>query len=229
MGDSYAGIPCVGGVPSFNVVVSDDASVAVPWSAKKPNASNHCLASCLRPFASDGETLPQTLFDFCFGKPFFGDIGKVFSGSEVLIWYLFVAVSFFPGNAAIKALLIAIIWSSIFAFGLGYFVKPVDIKRSPRTKVLYESEKDKVDNVEGKVIFDLERYLLLFTYTKSVVAIPHEKIREIETLRLPVEQTPTPAVASPTSAQTSPRPTETTHVLPSPVQLPTATAESQKK
>jgi hypothetical protein len=172
--------------------------------------------------------IPAIFVHKVFGNTF-GDIWNVFLGSAILLWYFFVAVSFYPGNAAIKALLIAIIWSSIFAAGIGAFVKPGEIELSPRTRVLYESEKDKVDNVEGKVIFDLERYLLLFTYSKSVVAIPHEKIREIETPPLPVEQKPTPAVASPTPAQTSPKPTETAHVSATPVQSPTATAEPQKK
>jgi hypothetical protein len=103
-------------------------------------------------------------------------------------------------------------------------------KKTLLSQVFFESEKDKLASLEGKIIFDLERYLLLFTESKSIVAIPpHEKIRSIQTPPLPVAKKPTPAVASPTPPQASTSPKETPQVSPSPVQSPTATAEPQKK
>src|SRR5262245_37413689 len=128
------------------------------------------------------------------------------------------------------------------------------IPEAPLTQVLFESEKDKVASLEGKLIFDLDRYLLLYTeidplhpqISGRVVAIPHEKIKCIET---PPVESPIPAetshkpsetvrrrvlaspVESPTAVEISPRPSVTTHhkVLASPVESPRATAEPQKK
>jgi hypothetical protein len=130
-----------------------------------------------------------------------------------------------------------------FALFLGEYYARFDIEEAPLTRVLFESEKDRLAAVEGKIIFDLERYLLPLSESKSVVAIPHEKIKSIEAPPLPKEEKPapavtlpTPAVASPTAAVASPTPagtphtrTETPHVLPSPVASPTATAAPQKK
>jgi hypothetical protein len=125
-----------------------------------------------------------------------------------------------------------------FALRLGRHYAQFGIQKASLARVVFESEKDRVAAVEGHVIFDLDRYLLLLTERESVVAIPHEKIKSIETPPLPVEQKPTPAVTSPTPAVasptaavaspapagTSPMPTETPHVSPTPI----TTAEPQK-
>jgi hypothetical protein len=102
------------------------------------------------------------------------------------------------------------------------------IPEAPSTQVLFESEKDKVASLEGKLIFDLDRYLLLYTEIDSlhpqisgrIVAIPHEKIKWIQT----------PPVESPIAAETSHRPPETIRrrVLPSPVESP-APAETSPR
>jgi hypothetical protein len=107
---------------------------------------------------------------------------------ECFVFYTFVGVSFLPGSAAIKGLLIAIVWCAALANGVGYYVKPNQVGRAPSTRVYFESEKDKDGVLEGKVIFDLDRYLLLNTGHKSVVAIPHERIKSIQTPPLPKEQ-----------------------------------------
>jgi|GraSoi2013_100cm_1033763.scaffolds.fasta_scaffold68161_3 hypothetical protein len=67
-----------------------------------------------------------------------------------------------------------------------------EIKVGAITKVLFESEKDKVGTVQGRVIFDLDRYLLLFlersaenSRRECVIAIPHERIKSIQTPPLP--------------------------------------------
>jgi hypothetical protein len=141
-------------------------------------------------------------------------------------------VAFVPITRVVKVMFVMAASSIFFAHYLGSHYEPYAIRERPLSRVLFESEKDKVAAVEGKAIFDLERYLLLLTEdktVKSVVAIPHEKIKSIQTPPLPVEQKPTPVVASTTPAETSPRATETSHVSPSPVQSPTATAEPQKK
>ena len=106
------------------------------------------------------------------------------------------------------------------------------IPEAPLTQVLFESEKDKVASLEGKLVFDLDRYLLLYIESDPlhpqisgrVVAIPHEKIKWIQTPPVSVEQKPIPA-------ETSPRPPESIRrrVLASPVESPRATAEPQRK
>lgn len=95
-----------------------------------------------------------------------------------------VAVAFFKANTVVTVLLLIIPVSVFFASSLGSFYKSLEIKEAPRARVLFESEKDQVAAVEGHVIFDLDRYLLLLTENKSggsVVAIPHEKIKSIQT------------------------------------------------
>jgi hypothetical protein len=111
---------------------------------------------------------------------------------------------------------VAVPWLMLFALNLGIY-EPFDIQEAPLTRVLFESEKDCVAAVEGKVIFDLERYLLLLTENKtgksvvaipveknestqnfllsftvklggSIVAIPHEKIKSVQTPPMPQEQ-----------------------------------------
>ena len=119
-----------------------------------------------------------------------------------------VCVSFLRTSAVVKALLVIILWAMTFALLFGTNEKSAEIQEEPLTRVLFESEKDGVAAVEGKVIFDLERYLLLFNENKadtsvvgpmgnydwvpklkgSVVAIPHEKIKSIQTPPLPKEQ-----------------------------------------
>jgi hypothetical protein len=131
------------------------------------------------------------------------------------------------------------------------------IPEAPLTQVLFESEKDKVASLEGKLIFDLERYLLLYVESDplhpqisgTIVAIPHEKIKWIQTPPVSVEQKPIPAETSPrppetmrrrvlaspveppTPAEGLPRPPETIphNILASPVESPRATAEPQRK
>ena len=120
----------------------------------------------------------------------FGDTLHVSLVSAVFAFYLFLVVSFAPGSAVIKVLLIAILSSAVFANGLGFYLKESEIHIAPLTRVLFESEKDEVAGIEGKIIFDLDRYLLLWMETKPVhlVAIPHEKIKSIQTPPLPQEQ-----------------------------------------
>jgi len=161
------------------------------------------------------------------------------------------AVTYVPVSTGWRLLIVIIPCSALFALTLGRYYGRFDVQEGPLTQVLFESEKDKVAAVEGRVIFDLERYLLLFTKSKSVLAIPHEIIKSIQTPPLPAaspflklfqkksrvplrRQSPTQTpsaipAASPTPAQTSPRPTETPRVLPSPVGSPTATAEAAEK
>jgi hypothetical protein len=99
-------------------------------------------------------------------------------------------ISFSRVSSAIKALLVSTVCLLSFATTLGYFEKSAEIYSGSITRVFFESEKDKVARLEGKVIFDLDRYLLLLTESKqrSVVAIPHEKIKSIQTPPLPQEQ-----------------------------------------
>jgi hypothetical protein len=152
---------------------------------------------------------------------------------EVLLYSLLMLTSLLFGdsflptgtNTGVRVLLVMVPWSVTFALFLGNKYEPLEIQEAPLTRVLFESDKDHAAAVEGKLIFDLDRYLLLFTEAKSVVAIPHEKIRSIQTPPLPIEQKPAPAVASSTPTETSPRPTATPQVLPSPIGSPTATAK----
>jgi hypothetical protein len=102
-------------------------------------------------------------------------------------FFLLVFTSFLPGNVVIKLLLMVTVWCALFALFTGldryrYGVPGV------LTRVLFESEKDRVAGAEGYVIFDLDRYLLLGTGPRKVVAIPHEKIKSIEAPPLPKEQ-----------------------------------------
>jgi len=130
------------------------------------------------------------------------------------------------------------------------------IPEAPLTQVLFESEKDKVASLEGKLIFDLDRYVLLYIeidplhpqISGRLVAIPHEKIKWIQIPPLSVEQKPIPAetsprppetirrrvlaspVESPTPAETSPRPPATIqhNILASPVESPAAAETSPR-
>ena len=113
---------------------------------------------------------------------------RTFLDSAFLVFFIFLGASFVPGSAVIKVLFLTICWSVIFARAAGDRLKPHEIEVAPLTRILFESEKDKVTSVEGKVIFDLDRYLLLNTGPKSVVAIPHEKIKSIQAPPLPQEQ-----------------------------------------
>jgi hypothetical protein len=167
----------------------------------------------------------------------------------VLLLVLAIVAYVLPIRGAwlrIAWLCVLFIWLTALAFFFGNWYAPYAIKEGPLSQILYESEKDRIAAVEGRVIFDLDRYLLMLIDDKSpvsiphdsfldrltrltqapqlrghVVAIPHEKIRLIQTPPLPATS-PTPAVASPTPKETSP-------VSPSPLQSPTATAEPQKK
>src|SRR6516164_10435426 len=130
------------------------------------------------------------------------------------------------------------------------------IPEAPLTQVLFESEKDKVASLGGKLIFDLDRYVLLYIeidplhpqISGRLVAIPHEKIKWIQIPPLSVEQKPIPAetsprppetirrrvlaspVESPTPAETSPRPPATIqhNILASPVESPAAAETSPR-
>lgn len=92
---------------------------------------------------------------------------------------LIFSVPFLPGSAVVRLPLAIILWCMLFALFLGGIYEPRVIQVAPLTRVLFESEKDRVAAVEGKVIFDLERYVLLRTEDKSgkpVAAIPHKKV-----------------------------------------------------
>lgn len=86
-----------------------------------------------------------------------------------LIWLAIISVgaAFLPVSAVVKVLLVIILWSMLFAWVLEGSYEPFAIQKAPLTRVLFESEKDRVADVEGKVIFDLDRYLLLLTENKS--------------------------------------------------------------
>jgi hypothetical protein len=98
------------------------------------------------------------------------------------------AVTHIPVSTGVRLLLATVPWSMYFALFLGEYHVRFDIEEAPLTRVLFESEKDRLAAVQGKIIFDLERYLLLLSESKSVVAIPHEKIKSIEAPPLPKEQ-----------------------------------------
>ena len=159
-------------------------------------------------------------------------------------------VAYFPGSTVVRLLIVTVTYSMFFALVLGFLYVPIGVQEAPLSRILFESEKDRVAAVEGRVIFDLDRYLLLLTENKSyksrvpgsdykpwvpglggsIVAIPHEKIKSIQTPPLAEpEQKPAPSVASPTPAGTPSARTETPYVLPSPVVSPTAPAAPQKK
>jgi hypothetical protein len=154
---------------------------------------------------------------------------RVITHSPATTFLAFAAISFLPWNAAIKGMFVAIVWCLAFASWTGSLLKPDELRFGPIARIYFEPEKDKVTTVIGNIFFDLERYLLLLTPTGTVIAIPHEQIKLIETTPphiAPWFAWPTPPW--PTPAQPSPKLTETPRVLPSPVGSPTATAEPQR-
>jgi hypothetical protein len=85
-------------------------------------------------------------------------------------------------NAEYLALLQQGVAISLFAICHGAFLEPFYLLYEPVSRVTFESDKDRNAFLEGKIIYDLDRYLLLVIATiKSIVAIPHEKIKAIET------------------------------------------------
>jgi hypothetical protein len=142
---------------------------------------------------------------------------RCFLAATFWVFWLYVAVSFVPSSDVIRFLFLTLVWSVIFAAAAGESWKPSQVEAEPLTKVLFVSERDKAVTVEGKLIFDLDRYLLLWvdpeesTEGKSatnvgrnaphiassdqrtkrgVVTIPNEKVISIETPPRPTEQRP---------------------------------------
>lgn len=107
--------------------------------------------------------------------------------SAGLATVLFGGASYVHAGKGVKLLIITAIWAMAFALLLGNFLARFDIEEAPLSRIVFESEKDQVGAVEGKVIFDLDRYLLLDAGPRSVIAIPHEKIKSIQTPALPQE------------------------------------------
>jgi hypothetical protein len=107
----------------------------------------------------------------------------VLNGSLIAFLILTVGISFVRVSTVTRAVLLIAPCSMFFALGLGSTYEPLAIKGAPLARVLYEPEKDRVTGVEGRIIFDLDRYLLILTESESsdMVAIPHEEIRSIQT------------------------------------------------
>jgi hypothetical protein len=101
--------------------------------------------------------------------------------SATLSTVLYAGARYVPVGKGVKVLIVTATWAMAFALLLGNFLAHFDIEEAPLSRIVFESEKDQVAAVEGKVIFDLDRYFLLLTQSKSVVAIPHEKIKSIQT------------------------------------------------
>jgi hypothetical protein len=104
---------------------------------------------------------------------------------------LFGCAARVSAGAVVKLLMVAIPWATLFALLLGYRYEPDAIKNRSLSRVLYETDKDHVTAKEGRQVFDLDRYLLISVEDKSghyFLAIPHEKIKSIETPPLPIQQ-----------------------------------------
>jgi hypothetical protein len=82
-------------------------------------------------------------------------IGDVFFASLTVLLYLVIGSSFVPVSIVVRALVVTVTWLLIFALGLGSLYAPLDIQEAPLARVLFESEKDRVVVVEGKVILTL--------------------------------------------------------------------------
>ena len=81
-----------------------------------------------------------------------------------------------------KALMFLFFMSIVFAICHGLVLEPLYLLYEPVSRVTFESDKNRNTFLEGKIIYDLDRYLLLLIGNiKSIVAIPHEKIKSIET------------------------------------------------
>jgi len=111
----------------------------------------------------------------------------------LIYWFVtLVAASYRLLN---KALVIIFSMSIGFAFCYGAFLEPLSLISKPVSRVTLESDKNRNALLEGKIIYDVNRYLLLLVGDPiveiHVVAIPHEKIRSIETppLKKPDQET----------------------------------------
>jgi hypothetical protein len=80
-----------------------------------------------------------------------------------------------------KALMFSFVMSIVFALCHGALLEPSYLLYEPVSRVTFESDKDRNAFLEGKIIYDLDRYLLLLIADKFIVSIPHEKIKSIET------------------------------------------------
>ena len=100
------------------------------------------------------------------------------------VFFLFVFTSFLPVDAVIKLVLMLVVWCALFSMFTG-FERYRGGAPGVLATVFFESGEGKVDSIEGFVIFDLDRYLLISPERKlvmdQVLAIPHEKIKSIQT------------------------------------------------
>jgi hypothetical protein len=81
-----------------------------------------------------------------------------------------------------KVLMFIFFMAIVFAFCHGLILEPLLLFYAPVSRVTFEIDKDRSVSLEGKIIYDLDRYLLLLIgEIKSIVAIPQEKIKSIET------------------------------------------------
>jgi hypothetical protein len=123
-----------------------------------------------------------------FGPPFSKHIWvfTALSALVVLQTYFFCTVlaafSKVLNTITRKALMFIFFMAIVFAFCHGLILEPLFLFYAPVSRITFEIDKDRSVSLEGKIIYDLDRYLLLVIGdNKSIIAIPHEKIKSIET------------------------------------------------